>query len=179
MLLVFALMTSPAVAEPWFLHRFGELRSYHGDWLAVCAENGQGACRAVQLPVDPAGDRFFVNRRLALHVGKDGNHVVEVFARDLAPRGDSPILFRTEDEVIAVDFGDWHAGAPNLPNLAETISVTNPMVARDLVSLFRRDWRLKVGFKRNDLGSGRAVFSLRGVTAALDAIATHMASRLP
>ena len=44
-----ALTPVPLFAQEWFTHRFGELRAYHGDWLAVCSENGAGACRIVAI----------------------------------------------------------------------------------------------------------------------------------
>jgi hypothetical protein len=67
----------PSLAQDWFLHPHGELRAYHGDWLAVCEEAGDGPCRAVQIMLEPSETRVGP-ARLALE-RREGGRVDVVF----------------------------------------------------------------------------------------------------
>ena len=58
-LMTFATQARASTIENlWFVHPFGALRSYHGDWLAVCDKEETGNCRLVNYLLRP-GNTFY------------------------------------------------------------------------------------------------------------------------
>ena len=172
---------TPAVAGDWFQHRFGEARAYHGDWLAVCADKGEGACRAVMLYADenaPGGGY----RRLAVAVDAPGRYAVTLFHRTMPTPPPQPLVFEIGRDVYRLEPGTWKVGERTVDNLLETITVTDATVARTLVDAMKAGnaMRFAYGGARSS-GSGPGArapsFSLRGVTAALDAIEARLRAR--
>lgn len=161
---------TPLAAGPWFHHEFGELRSYHKDWLNVCDSSGTGPCRAVQYKLRGDGDTFFGESRLALmHLGGT-DFVIEVYDRGLNPLPEGDLVFDFGSEKVVLAPTKWHAGGADLVNVAETVAVTDTVEAAKLVELIRKKSRLTVTFVVEDAPIAQADFSLRGSAAALAAI---------
>jgi invasion protein IalB len=172
-LLAGVLLAAPAAARDgvWFSHRFGELRAYFGDWLAVCANDGMGPCRAVQIVLE--GDETRVGpSRLALLRGDDGDYAIAVFDQGMPSAGLAPVAFVFDGVPVTLDAADWQPGEPGFPNALESLAITDPAVTADLLARMRAGNRLTVRYT-----GGEAAFSLRGVTAALAAIEAHVAGR--
>ena len=179
--------TTPAISGEWFKHEFGELRAYHGDWLNVCADNGKGACRAVQVQKKKNGDRFFGQARLSIHVSVGGSYIIDVYKQgmpalprivpittsiDSAPGGKktlSGIEFRSRS---------WRPGEATAENVAESFTLTDTKLNTLLVQqmLPGRSLRFKYALDTNG-NLDTVTFSLRGVTAALNAIDKHYKNR--
>lgn len=174
--LVLLAFTTPASAAPWFLHHFGELRSYHGDWLDVCDDAGRGPCRAVQVLLRKDGDTFFGESRLTLRV-VDGGFMIEVYDAGL-PDGIGDILnFDFGTKQVAVTRRQWKLGETAYDNVAETFTVTDPALTAQLIDLIRAGRWLTVRYDMPDGTEGTAKFSLRGSTDALDALARQVATQ--
>ena len=151
---------APAEDGAWFLHPFGEMRAYFGDWLAVCAEAGRGPCRAVQIVLE--GEETRVGpARLAVHPQASGGHVLTLYMRGMPEAGRDPVIFAIDGHVL-----------PGAPNVMETLTISDPDVTGDLVDRMRAGLRLTVSYGGGGgpRGGDQTVFSLRGLTAALDAI---------
>lgn len=162
---------APAEDGAWFLHPFGEMRAYFGDWLAVCAEAGRGPCRAVQIVLE--GEETRVGpARLAVHPRASGGHVLTLYMRGMPEAGRDPVIFAIDGHVLPLAPEDWAPGEPGAPNVMETLTISDPDVTGDLVDRMRAGLRLTVshGGGGGPRGGDQAVFSLRGLTAALDAI---------
>ena len=162
---------TPASAEPWFLHHFGELRAYHGDWLAVCRDWGRGDCRTVQLVLEP-GQTFFGQSRLSLKRRADGGYAIDVFDRGMPSEGHGPIVFTFDGVALELKPDQWRKGDSDSVNVSENIAITDPELSADLVRRMKAGRELVVSYKGGD-----ATFSLRGVTASLGAIEKHLADR--
>jgi len=166
-----ALSAAPALAKDWFLHPYGELRAYHGDWLAVCEEGGEGACRAVQILLEP-GETRVGPARLALE-RKDAGHFDVVFHHQALFAGvRGPLVLDIDGEALTLSPGQWAPGEPGRPNVIAAFHIADVELAKDLVARMKAGARLTL---RHD--AGEAQFSLRGVTAALAAIEAQAASR--
>ncbi|MEL6607485.1 MAG: hypothetical protein AAFO58_00745 [Pseudomonadota bacterium] len=168
--LVVSLFGSAAVAGEWFLHPFGELRAYHDDWLAVCDDDGRGACRVVRAQADSGSGAFF-DARLSLHRG-DGGWWIEVMDRGMPEQALTALSFDFgAGRVVALAPGDWFLGELRYANVAETVTVTDPAIVEDLIA------RLQAGrvvlLRYAPVGAGAVeAFPLRGITAAMAAVET-------
>ena len=175
------LLASPVHAGDWFQHRFGEARAYHGDWLAVCADKGAGACRAVQLQARedaPGGGA----RRLAIAVDAPGRYAITLFHRTMPTPPPQPLVFEIGRDVYRLEPGTWKVGERTLDNVLETITVTDTTVARTLVDAMKGGNTMRfayggAGSNGSRAGARAPSFSLRGVTAALDAIEARLRAR--
>lgn len=150
------LSATPAMAESWFLHPFGELRAYHKDWLAVCRERGAGTCRAVQFQ-RLTDDGFFGGSRLTLTL-LDTGWALGIYDDRMA---DGTNLSLRIDGAETLDL----EGRPGEPDLANVVQSLWAPIADDLVQALRRSNRVEVIFP-----NGSETFSLRGITAATNAI---------
>ncbi|WP_141101904.1 hypothetical protein [Oceanicola sp. 22II-s10i] len=171
------LLAGTATAGEWFQHQYGELRAYHGDWLAVCADAGAGPCRVVASAKDPGSAAFF-DRRIAVHrIDNSPDWAVEVMDRDL-PAGDVTALRFVFDGVAEeVPAGLWTPGALDAANAADTLSLRDPDLAGRLVERMKAGNRLVVEYSPAGAGDGTAEFSLRGVTAAMNAVQARVLAR--
>lgn len=52
-----------------FIHPFGELRVYYQDWLVVCEDKGQGACRMVKMNLPSKKEHFFGTSQISVYPG--------------------------------------------------------------------------------------------------------------
>ncbi|MEO0496766.1 MAG: hypothetical protein AAF141_05270 [Pseudomonadota bacterium] len=159
------------------MHEFGELRSYHGDWLNVCRDNGKGDCRSVQVALKPGDDPFFGESQLTVHASPKGDFQIEVFQRNMSTpvEGNISLCF---DEICSGIGGPegWRSGSKDATNVAETFVITDKDVAALTVQRMIANNTLEV--VHGPYGSEmRARFSLRGVTAALNAIKQHYKDR--
>lgn len=166
-------------ADPWFYHSFDELRSYHGDWLDVCDDNGAGACRAVQYYRPEDFDSTFGQSRLAITFEANDTYSIEVYDQGMPDYVDD----------ISFDFGtfaltpdEWQLrlgmDAPEGQNrFAEVFFVEDPIFAATLVNAIRTEHHLVVYYRNPDGSYGEAPFSLRGSAAALLAIEDHLFER--
>ena len=168
-----------AAANGWFIHRFDELRAYHGDWLNVCAEKGKGPCRTVQTYVPKGGDRFFGESKLTVYVESSGAVSLEIFDAGMPALKNVAIEFDFGDKRVSVHPQYWQLGGKGVSNLLETIYIPPGEVATTLVSFIRAKNRLRVKYPGSGGGDGVAPFSLRGSSAALASIKRHLASRSP
>ena len=162
---------TPASAEPWFLHHFGELRAYHGDWLAVCRDRGRGDCRTVQIVLEP-DQTFFGQSRLSLKRRADGGYAIDVFDRGMPSEGHGPIVFTFDGVALELKPDQWRKGDSDSVNVSENMAITDPDLSADLVRRMKAGRELVVSYKGGD-----ATFSLRGVTASLGAIEKTVANR--
>ncbi len=178
-----AFWSSGASADGWFLHRFGELRAYHGDWLAVCDAAGAGPCRAVQIRLE--GDETRVGpARIAVHRLPGGGHATEIFMRGMAEPGlRDPVIFAIDGVILPVPPDGWAPGEVGVPNVLESFAILGQERNAALVAAMRAGRWLSVswgdgGGAWGDLASATAGdqtrLSLRGLTAALAAIETQL-----
>ena len=173
LLLAATLTGAPAQADPWFLHPFGELRSYHGDWLAVCAESGDGPCRAVQLALRDGDDPFFGSSRLAVHPGRDGRYRIEVYDDGMPEARVDQVVFDFGEAEMSLASRGFSKGSVDGVNVAETIAILDQDLAARIARLIREENRVRVRYAEGDVVLGEAEFSLRGSAAALRAIEAH------
>lgn len=170
-------LATPASAGDWFTHSFGELRAYHGDWLNVCAQNGDGQCRAVQYEPAQDGSAFFGEARLALYYETPARYVADLYAKGLQAEAVDQIVLDFGAARMELLPGDWQIGGAYTPNLLETVALVQP----ELVALFeqhvRAYGRLNVSFLSQGAEIRAASFSLRGSDAALTAIDAYEAAR--
>lgn len=167
--LALAIAATTLSADPWFNHKFGELRAYHKDWLNVCNDSGAGTCRAVQYKL-AEGESFFGESRLALIFRGDGLYDIEVYDQGLDPLPFGDVVFDFGSDRIVLGPNKWRAGAVDRENVLETITVTDRETAFALTDLIREKSRLNVTFVVEDGPTSEASFSLRGSAAALFAI---------
>ena len=168
----------PAGAQDWFRHPFGELRAYHLDWLAACAEDGDGACRVVYSAADIGSGAAF-DRRLTLRYDEaSGTWTPEVMDRGMPERELSRITFAFgEGEPIEVPPEAVLPGEATTSDVAETFMLSDPALADILVAEMRAGRRLLVTYEPTGTGDAEADFSLIGVVAAMDAVEAHVAGR--
>ncbi|MEC3859705.1 hypothetical protein VK792_00290 [Mesobacterium sp. TK19101] len=170
------LSAAPAFAGDWFQHKFGELRSYHGDWLAVCNDAGAGPCRAVQTAVDPGSAAYF-DQRLAVHrIDGTPDWAVELMDRGM-PDAIESLRFTFDGVATDVPSGAWKSGELVYANVAETVTITDPTIAADLVAKMKAGNRLMISYAPQGSGDGSAAVSLRGITAAANAIEARVLPR--
>ncbi|UWQ17582.1 hypothetical protein [Jannaschia sp. M317] len=162
-LLLACVLAGPVSADPWFHHPFGELRAYHADWLAVCRDLGDGLCRAVQFRRLSA-DGFFGEGRLTLALGPDG-WTQGVYDGTMAA---GATLSASVDGAAPVAL-EARAGEPDLSNVSQSVWAPVPT---SLLAALRGGNRLRVLFP-----GGEETYSLRGITAATDAILVQVARR--
>jgi len=164
----------------WFLHSFGEMRAYFGDFLAVCDEKDFRRCRVVQYgfkseaDLDSSGDgtqdSFFGSSRLSIQQHFDANggmiYDLDIFSVELpdTPRG--PMILSIDGDIFQLSTDDWQAGSPEGYNVAQTFSVVDPLISTQLIAAMRAGNRLRV---LHDNWT-ETHFQLRGITRALDAI---------
>ena len=176
-LLVAVCISSAVFAGPWFMHKFGELRSYHGAWLNVCQDRGQGPCRATQSYVPKGTDRFFGQSKLTVHIESDGKHSIEVYDAKMPALKDVNITFQFDGETIEVDQSHWQLGERGLTNVMETIYLPPSDMVSRLIELIRAKRTLLVTYPIASGKTGEAPFSLSGSSAALGAIEAHIERR--
>jgi len=165
-----ALSAAPALAQDWFLHPFGELRAYHGDWLAVCNDAGEGPCRAVQIMLEP-GETRVGPARLSLEQAETGRFDVVFHHEALMGGVRDPLVLDIDGDLLTLSSGQWAPGEPGRPNVIAAFHIADPALAETLLARMKAGRRLTL---RHDAGEAR--FSLRGVTAALAAIQPQAAS---
>lgn len=164
-LLTLASLNSAKAGE-WFLHEFGELRSYHGDFLAVCQNAGDGPCRAVQHLWGPGDDKpFFGIARLGVHRINTGDYAVELFARVLPDDPVGPFSLTIDGRAQDVSPDAFSLTSPEGYAVAETVSLHAGPETSAIVAGMKRGFFLTFTYPE-----GRDVYSLRGLTAALNAI---------
>ena len=174
----FLLSLSPlgaAQAGDWFQHRFGEARAYFGDWLAVCANKGQGDCRAVHLRAkeDAPGGGY---RRISIAVPAPGDYRITLTHRGMPTPPPEPIQLLVDGEEYRLEPGTYVPGEVDVPNLAETVTVTDAVVNGALVGALKPAGRLTLLYPAGG-GNRQAEFSLRGLTATLNAIEARLNAR--
>lgn len=146
------------------MHPYGELRAYHGDWLAVCNDRGEGPCRAVQIVLDP-GETRVGPARLSLEQNASGGLDVVFFHVLLMAGIADPLILDLDGEEWTLTPDEWSPGEPGLPNVIAAFHLSDPALAGELVQRMKAGRRLVLRHP-----AGEAVFSLRGVTTALAAI---------
>lgn len=158
-----------AHAGKWIIHEFGELRSYHGDWLNVCADMGRGDCRSVHYELKPGGDTFFGDSVVTVHRLDGGGYAVGIFARDLSAERLETLTIEIDGEPFHLPASARKAGTLRFDNVVDTVTVVDPDVASKLVQAMQAGNWMDVQFApaAND---GTARIRLRGITAALGAI---------
>lgn len=157
-----------ANAGEWFHHSFGELRSYHTDWLNVCPSNGEGKCRTVQMPVTI--DRpFFGDRRLSLTRQDDGTYRIDIYQINMPKTPNNPTI-RIDRAKFELTPDQWRSGEHAFENVAETITITDPELTETLMMVMRRGNRFAFTYGEDDMNSREAAFMLRGFTSATRAI---------
>lgn len=177
LVVLFCGLAAPAVAQQWFQHQFGELRAYHKDWLAVCADNGAGACRIVQAAPDPGSDSVF-DQRLSVRLVNGGQDwAVQVMDRGMNEQSLRSMWFIFDGEEIRIPFNSYIPGEIEYSNVAETITVTNAKVALDLVARMKAGNQLVIRYEPVGNGNGEAQFSLRGFTSGSNAISARVNAR--
>tara|TARA_R110002126_G_scaffold126726_1_gene268916 strand:+ start:752 stop:1381 length:630 start_codon:yes stop_codon:yes gene_type:complete len=174
----------------WFLHQFGELRTYHGDFLNVCSGENFRQCRTVQYGFNgEETDAFFGNTRLSIArvmVPRNGtdstkpfgeadnqkpSYTIEIFVRGMTDQHPSPIVLSIDGEVFQLGAQDWNLGSPEGYNVSETFSITDPKLNQQLIDAMKAGDRLRIIYN----GWKLTQFQLRGITNALNALDTHIA----
>lgn len=175
-LLFIFILTIPAMASDWFRHTFGELRAYHEHWLAVCAQEGDGACRAVQYEADPDSFAIF-DERIAVHrIDGTPDWQIELMDRGM-PETINTLIFTIDGKVMAASPQQWRMGAIDYLNVAETLLITDPNLNNQLLEQMRAGNRLTVQYAPKGSGNGKSVFSLIGFTSATNAINARILAR--
>ena len=151
----------------WFMHPFGEMRSYHGDFLNVCSDEGRGDCRTVNHLL-VSGDTFYGEARLALHAVDDG-WALEIWDQDLPFDISVPFTLSVDGHRLEIDLNAWSNLAPDGVRIAQTLSILDPVAVAPIVEAMRRGFFLTVAHE-----AGEAVFSLRGLIKAQNAIESHL-----
>lgn len=165
MALALALLAVPALAGPWFQHEFGERRAYFRDWLAVCADNGRGPCRAVHMAFEPGDSPFFGSARLSVQEhGADG-YTIEVFDKQLPPTPQGPITLVFDGSQMVVQPDQLKAGSPEGHSVSQTFSITDPELTETLIQAMRKSDRMDL-----KAGGVQRRFSMMGISKTLDAI---------
>ena len=170
-------LIAPAQAQEWFTHSSGELRAYHGDWLAVCEDGGAGPCRAVTTAVDPGSSAFF-DLRLAIHrIDASPDWQVEVMDRGMPAAGLSALSVSVDGEVVVIPSGAWEPGDFEGFNAVDTAVIRDADLAGGLVARMKPGRQAVMVYRPLGEGDGEAVFSLRGITAAANAIEARVLAR--
>lgn len=167
----------------WFLHKFGELRAYHGDFLNVCDGTQFRNCRTVQYGFDAGqSDAFFGNSRLSIARILDGEsttggdpaqYTIEIYIRDLPDDPQGPFTLSINGEIFQLSNQDWRAGSPEGYNVSQTFSIINPALTEKLIPSMRKGDSLRVLYD----GWKQTRFQLKGLSNALDAIEKQMTAQ--
>ncbi|MDF1717301.1 MAG: hypothetical protein P1U75_11620 [Antarcticimicrobium sp.] len=171
------LLAAPASAQDWFLHDYGELRAFHGDWLAVCDGAGAGPCRVVQTGVDPGSNAFFDLRLAAHRIDDSPDWAIEVMDRGMPASALTELRFSFDGDEVAVPRSAWTAGDMHSSNAVDTVTIRDPDLAYELVARMKAGNRVIVTYAPMGEGDGRAGFPLRGVTAAMNAVEARVVVR--
>lgn len=171
------LMASSVGAGPWFQHEYGEMRSYHGDWLAVCKEAGNGACRIVATAKDPGSAAYFDLRLAAHRIDGSPDWAVEVMDRNMPASAVETLVFTFDGEAVRIPTGQWTAGDFDFGNAVDSLVIRDAALADDLVARMMTGGLVSVSYAPRGEGDGRAEFSLRGVTSAVRAVEAHVLPR--
>ena len=164
----------------WFLHEFGELRSYHGDWLAVCDERGDGPCRLVQYKLEEGGDPFFGQSRMSVDqtdVDGQAGLILDFFDRGAPDEPQGPVTLEAGPVswVLMPGRDVTKAFTPGGGTVAESFQVRKPVLVDEIVEQMRKGRWLRVGYP-NGGQRKRLVFSLRGFHSGMKAIERLQAS---
>ena len=178
--LALAIALSSATALPslatsiegqWFLHKFGELRSYHGDFLNVCSGAEFRFCRTVQYGFDQRPEeRFFGDTRLSIADrrsadGASKSYTIEIYINSLPDKPTGPFIFSVDGEIFNPKAGQVVSGSPEGYNVSQTFSITDPELTAKMIDAMRKGNSLRV---LHD-GYRETRFQLRGLSRALDA----------
>jgi len=159
------LVSEVSAAGDWFEHEFGELRSYHKNWLAICTDKGKGICRTVQAvrshPLVKS-QTFFSSERLAVIVVPDVGYLIEISTA--TSRG--PYVLEVDGTPVQLLENQWLSG--DYYGGQGFIYLCDTSLNAKLVELFRKGNRVRV--YRTDGYHLLGEFSLIGVTASLNAI---------
>jgi hypothetical protein len=172
--LVAVIFTQPAAADPWFLHKYGELRSYHRDWLNICDDAGKGQCRAVQTYIPPGTSSFFGESKLTLYRLSPKKYVLEFYDSGMPANIDGNLIFKFGSQAIQLTPSQWQMGERKIKNVAETLVIKDDRVVSQLVDLIKAKNTLRITYPVQNGNEGVATFSLRGSAAALAAIEQHL-----
>lgn len=158
----------------WFVHEFGELRSYHGDWLAVCDDEGAGPCRLVQYKLKGDGDTFFGESRLSVaqtSIDGEPNLIFDFFDRGAPdePQGLVTLEIFPNSWVLTPGRDVTEAFTPGGGTVAESFQVRRPDLIDEIVAEMRSGSLLRLSYQGASERK-KLVFSLRGFAAALAAI---------
>lgn len=168
----------------WFLHPFGEMRAYFGDFLAVCDGAQFKRCRVVQYGFGPAvdgdlaetQDGFFGNSRLAIQQRPGANddwvYNLEIFSTKLPDVPKGPMVLSIDGVVFQLSENDWQAGSPEGYNVSQSFSIVDHALAARLIETMKAGNRLRV---LHD-GWTETQFQLRGISRALKAIELRAAN---
>ncbi|WP_424971589.1 hypothetical protein [Dinoroseobacter sp. S76] len=172
------LAAGPALADlDWFQHPFGERRAYVQDWLAVCEDAGEGPCRLVRALQDARGPAF--DSRVSLHLGPDGWQM-EVMDRGMPSDSLSELRFLFDETLLIIATRrDFVPGERLLPNVLETVTLTNPDLTATLLRAMREGGEMVITYRPTGTGDATAIFPLRGVTAGVDALTQIETERQP
>ncbi len=165
---------SQAFAGKWFMHEFGELRAYHQDWLAVCADAGKGACRIVQLKVK-ADDTFFGDGRLTVNEGDpESNPWIELVVMD-GLEASEPLTVIVDGQTLATL--EPQTGYMRDRNTINAYIIDEAKIVGRLLPAMRAGRYITFDYALANGGRQSIQFSLRGVTAAWRAVQRRIAQR--
>jgi hypothetical protein len=164
------LWTAPAAAGDWFLHEFGELRARFGDWLAVCEDSGDGSCRAVQTFRDPGSAAFFDGRPAVIRNDGAPGWVFEAMDRGLDNTAVSEVGLSVDGHAMPLPTEGWSRSRDPSAPPRDSVVIADPTATDAAIALIQPGSRLTFTYAPAGSGDGVAVFSLRGVTAALNAV---------
>ena len=176
-LLVWLAAPTPVLAADWFLHEFGELRAYHGDWLAVCEDAGAGPCRAVFSAVDPGSAAYF-DTRIALHrIDDSPDWAIEIMDRGVPARALTRLQLKIDGTIFDLPPAALRPGDIAGHAASDTVVLRDAELAARLVAAMRAGNRAELRYAPQGDGDGMARVSLRGVTAATRAIEARVLAR--
>lgn len=166
----------------WFLHEFAELRSYHGDWLAVCDAGGAGDCRLVQYLFEPgAQDRFFGEARLSVESDPGGASIrrIEIFERGAPDEPPGAVGLVIGGRAWSLRPGAEIGGARTASGgvIAESFEITASALLAKIDAAMREGRWLRLGYRQDDDQARRLRFSLRGYAEGVAAIKALEARR--
>ena len=169
---------SAALAQSgWFQHEFGELRSYHTDWMAVCADSGAGQCRILRADIDPGSNAFF-DLRLALYrIDGSPDWVLEVMDRNMPATDVQELIFDFGSSEIVVPAAEISAGDYEYGGAVDSVHLRNPQIVADILAKMKAGRFVTVRYTPEGGGDGEAEFSLRGVQSAVRAVQARVLPR--
>lgn len=155
----------------WFLHEFGELRSYHGDFLNVCSGAEFRTCRSVQYGFEKGDkDTFFGSTRLSIMKVTGGepssdHYAIEIYMQDLPTTPEGPFVLSIGGDIFQLTPSHWASRSTEGYNVAETFTITDPELTAKLIKKMRKADNMRVLYD----GYKEKRFQLRGLSSALDA----------